>query len=173
MKFLIAANIKLKTMGNEQWPNWQTIITGDITKLPTHLWIRPSSLSEHLFLGDGELGCDQAAEADARMEVSNGKQRAQVISDELKVDDQPQDDNDDDDKSMTPKRKGIIKIPSQKSNPAEQVTSAPLRVGPPGPGKIQAVSALDVLMAHAGIGGAGLQKVTATRAGIVGCSNTK
>ncbi|KAN0074440.1 hypothetical protein V8E55_011852 [Tylopilus felleus] len=60
---------------------------------------------------------------------------------------------------MTLKRKGILKISSQKSKPAEQVTSTPFRVGPPGPGKIRAVSALDALMAQTSIGSAGQPKV--------------
>ncbi|KAN0094400.1 hypothetical protein V8E55_002687 [Tylopilus felleus] len=71
------------------------------------------------------------------------------------MDDQPRDD----DESTMPKRKGILKIPSQKSKPAEQVASTPFCIRPPGPGKIRAMSALDAPTAQTSIGGAGQLKV--------------
>ena len=183
-KFLIAADIKLKTLGNEWWPNWQTIITSDISKLPIDPWIRSTSSSKHLSLdanvstentnnSDDKTGLQeeatvkhgneqehkQAAGANIHTEVRKGKQRAQVMSDKSEVNNQPQHNNDDADKSMTPKRKGILKIPLQKSKPAEQVISAPFCVRPPGPGKIWALLAQDHPVTQASIGSAGLLKV--------------
>ena len=39
-KFMIAAEIVMTNLGNEHWPAWQAIASGDFSLQPTHPWLK-------------------------------------------------------------------------------------------------------------------------------------
>ena len=39
-KFVIAAEITMTNLGNERWPAWQAIASGDFSLQPTHPWLK-------------------------------------------------------------------------------------------------------------------------------------
>ena len=157
--YVVVANIEILGLGNNRWPDWNNICSANTSGQPDHPWLKPTSSSQSISMdsdslpededGDGD-DVDGGAEAEAQPTAmtSKGKETAPVGTD----------DNDNDNEktrlSTTPKGKQhqVNAVLTPGKSALKKTSSQPLRVGPPGPGKIKATEAT---MSSRGEGGPG------------------